>query len=194
MRRASTKVGGADLLKGGYGCARAPERERLQRTSADGQLRDEINSLACSARQPVSRTVRPPAHALQSRRSPTHQRCRALYARRDDDLLPGNGRRRELPVGAKLPARSSNPTPRMHNRLRDAAGAGECSRAAARAASRWPAASVLDTIAYSFNCAGAGSVGQDPAWGHSRSWGYGPSGGIGLALLIVLILFLMGKI
>jgi len=37
-------------------------------------------------------------------------------------------------------------------------------------------------------------LGVIPAGGHSRSWGYGPSGGIGLALLIVLILFLMGKI
>jgi hypothetical protein len=37
-------------------------------------------------------------------------------------------------------------------------------------------------------------VGVIPTWGHSRSWGYGPSGGIGLVLLIVLILFLMGRI
>src|SRR6186997_533842 len=37
-------------------------------------------------------------------------------------------------------------------------------------------------------------VGVIPAWGHSSSWGYGPSGGIGLVLLIVLILLLMGKI
>lgn len=37
-------------------------------------------------------------------------------------------------------------------------------------------------------------VGVIPAWGHSASWGYGPSGGIGLVLLIVVILLLMGKI
>ncbi len=37
-------------------------------------------------------------------------------------------------------------------------------------------------------------LGVIPGWGHSRSWGYGPSGGIGLVLLIVLILVLMGKI
>jgi uncharacterized protein DUF3309 len=37
-------------------------------------------------------------------------------------------------------------------------------------------------------------LGIIPTWPHSRSWGYGPSGGVGLVLLIVLILFLMGKI
>ena len=37
-------------------------------------------------------------------------------------------------------------------------------------------------------------VGVIPSWPHSRSWGYGPSGGVGLILLIILILFLMGKI
>jgi hypothetical protein len=37
-------------------------------------------------------------------------------------------------------------------------------------------------------------VGVIPAWPHSSGWGYGPSGGVGLVLLIVLILFLMGKI
>ena len=37
-------------------------------------------------------------------------------------------------------------------------------------------------------------LGMIPTWPHSRSWGYGPSGGVGLVLLIVLILFLMGKI
>ena len=37
-------------------------------------------------------------------------------------------------------------------------------------------------------------VGVIPTWPHSSSWGYGPSGGIGLVLLIVLILYLMGKI
>lgn len=37
-------------------------------------------------------------------------------------------------------------------------------------------------------------LGAIPAWPHSRSWGYGPSGGLGLILVIVLILFLMGRI
>jgi Protein of unknown function (DUF3309) len=37
-------------------------------------------------------------------------------------------------------------------------------------------------------------VGAIPAWPHSRSWGYGPSGGLGLILLVVLILFLTGRI
>jgi len=37
-------------------------------------------------------------------------------------------------------------------------------------------------------------VGAIPAWPHSRSWGYGPSGGLGLVLLIVVILFLTGRI
>jgi len=37
-------------------------------------------------------------------------------------------------------------------------------------------------------------VGAVPHWGHSISWGYGPSGGVGLLLLVVIILLLMGKI
>jgi hypothetical protein len=37
-------------------------------------------------------------------------------------------------------------------------------------------------------------IGAIPAWPHSRSWGYGPSGGLGLVLVILLILFLLGKI
>jgi Protein of unknown function (DUF3309) len=37
-------------------------------------------------------------------------------------------------------------------------------------------------------------VGAIPTWPHSRSWGYGPSGGLGLVLLILIILFLLGKI
>jgi uncharacterized protein DUF3309 len=35
-------------------------------------------------------------------------------------------------------------------------------------------------------------VGGLPTWNHSRNWGYGPSGGLGLVLVIVLVL--MGKI
>jgi hypothetical protein len=37
-------------------------------------------------------------------------------------------------------------------------------------------------------------LGVIPTWPHSKKWGYGPSGGVGLILLIVLILFVLGKI
>ena len=37
-------------------------------------------------------------------------------------------------------------------------------------------------------------VGVIPTWPHSRQWGYGPSGGLGFVLLIIVILLLMGKI
>ncbi|MGE6162310.1 DUF3309 family protein [Aeromonas salmonicida] len=37
-------------------------------------------------------------------------------------------------------------------------------------------------------------IGVIPSWPHSRSWGYGPSGAIGLVLTILLILVLLGKI
>ena len=37
-------------------------------------------------------------------------------------------------------------------------------------------------------------VGAIPTWGHSKSWGYGPSGGIGLILVIVIVLLLMGRL
>ena len=37
-------------------------------------------------------------------------------------------------------------------------------------------------------------VGALPTWPHSRSWGYYPSGGIGLILLILIILLLLGKL
>jgi hypothetical protein len=33
-----------------------------------------------------------------------------------------------------------------------------------------------------------------PSWPYSRGWGYYPSGGLGLVLLIVLILLLMGRL
>jgi hypothetical protein len=36
------------------------------------------------------------------------------------------------------------------------------------------------------------AVGSVPAWPYSRDWGYAPSGGLGLLLLIVLILVLTG--
>jgi hypothetical protein len=37
-------------------------------------------------------------------------------------------------------------------------------------------------------------LGAIPTWPHSRSWGYGPSGGLGLVLLILLILLLTGRL
>ncbi len=37
-------------------------------------------------------------------------------------------------------------------------------------------------------------VGALPTWPHSASWGYAPSGGIGLVLVLVLILLLLGRI
>lgn len=37
-------------------------------------------------------------------------------------------------------------------------------------------------------------VGAIPSWPHSRSWGYGPSGGLGLVVIIIVMLLLMGRI
>jgi hypothetical protein len=37
-------------------------------------------------------------------------------------------------------------------------------------------------------------VGALPTWPHSKSWGYRPSGGLGLVVLVLLILVLLGKI
>jgi hypothetical protein len=37
-------------------------------------------------------------------------------------------------------------------------------------------------------------MGSLPRWPHSRSWGYGPSGGLGLILVIILILVLLGRL
>jgi Protein of unknown function (DUF3309) len=37
-------------------------------------------------------------------------------------------------------------------------------------------------------------VGALPSWPHSKSWGYGPSGGIGLIVLIIIVLLVMGRI
>lgn len=36
-------------------------------------------------------------------------------------------------------------------------------------------------------------VGVLPVWPHSEAWGYGPSGGLGLILFVVLILVLLGR-
>jgi hypothetical protein len=33
-----------------------------------------------------------------------------------------------------------------------------------------------------------------PTWPHSRQWGYGPTGGLGLVLLILIILLLLGRL
>ncbi|MBL0351679.1 MAG: DUF3309 family protein [Candidatus Dechloromonas phosphoritropha] len=37
-------------------------------------------------------------------------------------------------------------------------------------------------------------VGAIPAWPHSRGWGYGPSGGLGLVVVILVVLLLLGRI
>jgi hypothetical protein len=36
-------------------------------------------------------------------------------------------------------------------------------------------------------------LGVIPVWPHSRAWGYGPSGGLGLILIILLVLVLTGR-
>jgi Protein of unknown function (DUF3309) len=37
-------------------------------------------------------------------------------------------------------------------------------------------------------------LGALPRWSHSRNWGYVPTGGVGLALLIVVVLVLLGRL
>ena len=37
-------------------------------------------------------------------------------------------------------------------------------------------------------------VGAIPSWPHSRSWGYGPSGLLGVVLIVVLVLALTGRV
>lgn len=37
-------------------------------------------------------------------------------------------------------------------------------------------------------------LGALPRWGHSRSWGYGPSGVLGVVLVIVIVLVLLGRV
>jgi hypothetical protein len=37
-------------------------------------------------------------------------------------------------------------------------------------------------------------VGALPRWPHSREWGYAPTGGLGLALVIVVILLILGRL
>ncbi|QDQ27670.1 DUF3309 domain-containing protein [Chitinimonas arctica] len=37
-------------------------------------------------------------------------------------------------------------------------------------------------------------IGAFPTWPHSRNWGYGPSGGLGLVVVVLVVLVLMGRI
>jgi len=37
-------------------------------------------------------------------------------------------------------------------------------------------------------------IGVIPTWPHSKAWGYGPSGGLGLIVVILIILLLMGRL
>ncbi len=37
-------------------------------------------------------------------------------------------------------------------------------------------------------------IGALPSWPHSRSWGYGPTGGLGLVVVIVVVLLLTGRL
>jgi hypothetical protein len=37
-------------------------------------------------------------------------------------------------------------------------------------------------------------LGVIPTWGHSRSWGYGPSGIVGVVIVILIILLIMGRL
>ena len=37
-------------------------------------------------------------------------------------------------------------------------------------------------------------LGVLPRWSHSRTWGYGPSSGIGIILLVVVVLLVLGRI
>jgi len=37
-------------------------------------------------------------------------------------------------------------------------------------------------------------IGAIPAWPHSRNWGYGPTGGLGVVVVVLLVLLLMGRI
>ena len=37
-------------------------------------------------------------------------------------------------------------------------------------------------------------IGALPTWSHSRNWGYGPSGGLSLVIVVLLVLLLLGRI
>jgi len=37
-------------------------------------------------------------------------------------------------------------------------------------------------------------IGAIPSWPHSKGWGYGPSGGLGLVVIVIVVLLLMGRL
>jgi hypothetical protein len=37
-------------------------------------------------------------------------------------------------------------------------------------------------------------IGAIPSWPHSKNWGYGPSGGIGIIVIFIIVLLLTGRI
>jgi len=37
-------------------------------------------------------------------------------------------------------------------------------------------------------------LGAWPTWPHSRGWGYGPSGGLGVVILVIVVLLVLGRI
>lgn len=37
-------------------------------------------------------------------------------------------------------------------------------------------------------------LGALPTWPHSKNWGYGPTGGLGLVFVIIIVLLLLGRI
>jgi Protein of unknown function (DUF3309) len=37
-------------------------------------------------------------------------------------------------------------------------------------------------------------IGAMPTWPHSKNWGYGPSGGLGLIVIIIIVLLLLGRL
>jgi hypothetical protein len=37
-------------------------------------------------------------------------------------------------------------------------------------------------------------IGVIPGWSHSKNWGYGPSGGLGLVVVVIIVLLLMGRL
>lgn len=37
-------------------------------------------------------------------------------------------------------------------------------------------------------------IGAIPSWPHSKNWGYGPSGGMGLVVIVIIVLLLMGRL
>jgi len=37
-------------------------------------------------------------------------------------------------------------------------------------------------------------IGAIPTWPHSKNWGYGPSGGLGLVVIIIIVLLLLGRL